>query len=163
MMGCIILKSDLFERSVVEVDKKNQYIFTDNLDRTSGNNQIKKSNNIIIDQLYFRKKYPNVSQAVIRGLYNAYPITTKKGQYSNEFFRLEDFDLFKITIDKDIERILDNSHMFDNLIVSLGGFATEKAVLPEKMCQYLQQELLKKLTIRCNMVNNKNGYGLKPF
>lgn len=163
MMGCIILINTYFVREKVEADKKNQYIFTDNLDRTSGSNPIKKSNNIIIDQLYFRKKYPNVSQAVIRGLYNAYPITTKKGQYAGDFFKEEDFDLFKKTIDKDIERITDNAHLFDNLKVNSGGFATEKAVLPEKLAKYLQQELLNKLMIRTNMVKNQNGYGLKPF
>ncbi len=163
MMGCIIIKNNYFVRDAVEADKKNQYIFTENLDHTSGSNQIKKSNNIVIDQLYFRKKYPNVSQAVIRGLYNAYPITTKKGQYAGDFFKEDDFDLFKRTIDKDIERISDNAHLFDNLIVNAGGFATEKAVLPEKLAKYLQQELLNKLAIRTNLVHNKNGYGLKPF
>lgn len=163
MTGCIIIKNTFFDRVAVEADKKNQYIFTENLDRTSGTNPIKKSNNIVIDQLYFRKKYPTVSQAVIRGLYNAYPITTKKGQYAGDFFKEEDFELFKKTIDKDIERILDNSHMFDNLIVNAGGFATEKAVLLEKFAKYLQSELLTKLMIRTNLVPNKNGYGLKPF
>ena len=44
----------------------------------------------------------------------------------------------------------ENAHLFDNLKVNSGGFATEKAVLPEKLAKYLQQELLNKLMIRTN-------------
>ena len=72
----IIPLTSLFTRKSVEKDTDYIYLFTDNSGRTSGNN-------IIQDGWYLEKygknkilRYPTMTQAVIRGLENAFPITT---------------------------------------------------------------------------------------
>lgn len=83
----IEITSSPWTRDSVARDKESLYIFTDNLLRTSGNNPIdpeswyvKKYTGSFIccDHIMLPNnfKYPTKSQAVIRGLDNAFPITT---------------------------------------------------------------------------------------
>ena len=99
-------------RSDVKQDKNNIYIFTDNQDRTSGSGKIPD------DSEYSKRfgktdlKYPTGTSAVLRGLPNAFPITTQKyyvkgtkcyeGNWSDD-----DFEDFTKVIDADFEAIKD--------------------------------------------------------
>jgi hypothetical protein len=114
-------KTDVaYNRETVSKDIETLYIFTDNGDRTSGSKSIDKNSE------YFKKFgadedlfYPTQTQAVIRGLNNAFPISTLKfyakkqfGSNSNDALNKsqwtdEDFDLFKSTIDAEIQFIKD--------------------------------------------------------
>jgi len=67
----------MFTRNSVAKDANSLYIFTDNATRTSGSKKIDK------DSWYAKKygagkKYPAQTTAVIRGLDNAFPVTTVK-------------------------------------------------------------------------------------
>ena len=97
-------------RSNVEKDKRNIYIFTDNCNRTSGRYKIPD------DSTYSKRFgktglcYPTMTSALIRGLENAFPVTTQKS-YVKGAKRFEgnwtddDFEEFKKVIDDDFEAI----------------------------------------------------------
>ena len=104
-------KSDkLYKRSEVKEQTDKLFIFTDNCDRTSGSVSIKDSSQY---SQRFNKtglKHPMKTSAIIRGLDNAYPITTQKSYSKAKNIYLgnwkdEDFKEFKKVIDKDIEEI----------------------------------------------------------
>ena len=97
-------------RSDVENDKNNIYIFTDNCDRSSGKG-------VIPDDSSYSKRfgktglhYPSVTLANIRGLENAFPVTTQKRyvprpkQFEGNWTD-DDFEEFKKVIDADFEAI----------------------------------------------------------
>lgn len=101
------------------------YIFTDNLNRTSGGN-------IGLYTTYekiFRKGtaapplYPNKTQAVLRTLENAAPITTMKDQYKTQF---TDLDLPQFTSNISIEisyiKALLRTGLYKGLIISNSQF-----------------------------------------
>ena len=96
-------------RREVENQKDKLFIFTDNTDRDSGRNLIDPDSEYA--QKYGKDKhYPTQTQAVIRGLNNAMPISTqrwyhegakgKSGQWTDDAF-----EEFKTTIDAEIEDI----------------------------------------------------------
>jgi hypothetical protein len=86
------------------------FIFTDNCDRTSGKGEIP-------DDSEYSKRfgktglcYPSTTSALIRGLDNAYPITTQKRFFPgskrfNGNWTDDDFEEFKKVIDDDFEHI----------------------------------------------------------
>ena len=86
------------------------YIFTDNCDRTSGKTNIPDSSEY---SKRFGKKglrHPSTTSAILRGLSNAYPITTQKhyvpGSKCKEGnWTDDDFEEFKKVIDDDFEHI----------------------------------------------------------
>ncbi len=154
---------ELYQRRFVERDTNNLYIFTENCELTSGNNLIQFSGNPVVDQLYAGKRFPNMSQAVIRGLGNALPITTKKGQYSGQFFTdlPRDFALFTSIVDADIARIVSESTKYKLIFFSSGGFATDKASLPYRHVRYLQLKLEEAFRLQTDIVNSSAvGFGL---
>lgn len=64
-----------FSRNSVSLDRDYIYLFTDNAERKSGHNRI--SDDSWYSKVYgVNKTYPGMTQAVIRGLENAFPITT---------------------------------------------------------------------------------------
>jgi hypothetical protein len=94
-------------KSIQEV-KDAIFVFTDNCDRTSGRG------NIPDDSSYSKRfgrtglKYPTVTSALIRGLENAFPVTTCKcytQKKSERIFHDEDFEEFKKLVDADFEAI----------------------------------------------------------
>lgn len=101
-MGAIALQ-DNFSRSSVESDSEYLYIFTDNANRTSGSSPI-DSNSWYAKKFGNDRRYPSKTQAVIRGLDNAYPITTMVDQNRTQWTD-DRFDLFKKIIDEEIEMI----------------------------------------------------------
>lgn len=97
-----------YNRKKVSEVKDAIYVFTDNCDRTSG------KLNIPDDSSYSKRfgktdlKYPTVTSAVIRGLENAFPVTTCKcytSKKSERIFHDEDFEEFKKLVDADFETI----------------------------------------------------------
>lgn len=101
----IIPLTIVFYRNLVENDKEYIYLFTDNSNRTSGK--------ILIQDGWYKTKYgknkvlkhPTMTQAVIRGLDNSYPITTtvddKRTQWKDYMF-----DKYKSIVDDEIQQIL---------------------------------------------------------
>lgn len=94
-----------FTRESVEKDKDYIYLFTDNAKRTSGKNSIDA--NSWYSKKYttsFPLNYPTMTQAVIRGLDNAYPITTMVDDNRTQWTD-DRFDEYKKIIDDEIETI----------------------------------------------------------
>lgn len=101
----IPLQSD-FTRESIKNDSNYLYLFTDNAERASG------TKNVDLNSWYAKKyqtdkrllTYPSKTQAVARGLNNAYPITTmvddKRTQWKDE-----QFEEYKKIIDDEIETI----------------------------------------------------------
>ena len=111
------IKQVNFVRSEAEKDTESLYVFTDNTDRTSGRGDI--DNDSPYAQKYGSgKKYPNATQAVVRGLPNAMPVSTQRwifdhgrgvpsrrnpapGQWNDE-----DIEEFKKTITEEVDAII---------------------------------------------------------
>lgn len=76
---------EMWTRQTVMNDPSSLYIFTDNLNRTSGKSPMEKENE---DSFYCRKygahHHPWHTQACIRGLHNALPITTMLTQHRDQ-------------------------------------------------------------------------------
>ena len=117
-------------RKEVADDVNTMYIFTDNTDRDSGKSLIPKES-------WYSKKYgegkhyPTMTTALIRGLENAYPITTQR--YYNSQFKGPngiwvdgDFEEFKKVIDDDFDEIIRNAKRFDKILFPMGGIFNSK-------------------------------------
>lgn len=139
-------------RSEVENQKDKLFIFTDNTDRTSGSTLIDPDSEYA--QKYGKdKRYPTQTQAVIRGLNNAMPISTqrwyhegakgKSGRWTDDAF-----NEFKLVIDAEIEDIKRkwNTGRYKQLVFGRGDVLfngpiseiTEQRV--PKIYNYLQQK-----------------------
>ncbi len=99
----VIPVKDKFTRNSVSQDAEYLYLFTDNARRTSGKNLI-PPNSWYSKKYGSDNKYPGVTQAVIRGLPNAAPITTmvddNRTQWSDN-----QFDQYKKIIDNEVDTI----------------------------------------------------------
>ena len=119
-----------YTRKNVGEDHKNMYIFTDDTDRDSGKSLIPKSS--WYSKKYGEgKQYPSMTTALIRGLDNAYPITTQhwyNRQYKGDSGRWtdDDFEEFKKVIDDDFEEIYKNANKYENIIFPMGGIFNSK-------------------------------------
>lgn len=94
-----------FIREIVNKDIDYIYLFTDNAGRTSGKNLIKDG---WYKNKYGKDKnlyYPTMTQAVIRGLENSYPITTTVDDHRTQWKDYR-FNQYKLIIDDEIEEIL---------------------------------------------------------
>lgn len=98
----IIPLTNNFSRQSVMADPTHLYLFTDNANRSSGSNRI--ASDTTYAKRYGQGTYPGMTQAVIRGLENAYPITTmvddKRTQWTDD-----KFNEYKKIIDSEIEHI----------------------------------------------------------
>lgn len=121
----IIRTNEPYTRESVSNDSQNMYIFTDDTDRNSGKG-------IIDDNSWYSKKYgkgkhyPTMTTALIRGLDNAYPITTqhwynKEKKGVNGRWTDEDFEEFKQVIDDDFKEIVENAHKYKAIVFPMGG------------------------------------------
>ena len=137
----------LYTRKSVSEDSKNMYIFTDNTDRDSGKNLI-DADSWYCKKYGVNKHYPTMTTAIIRGLPNAYPITTQRW-YNAEHKGVNgrwtdgDYEEFVKIIDNDFEEISKNLDKFDNVIFPQGGIFNSKisAISMErtpKLFQYLR-------------------------
>ena len=126
----VVRAESFYNRKEAEKDKNTMYIFTDNTDRDSGKGEIP-------DDSWYALKYgtgkhfPKVTSALIRGLQNAYPITTQRW-YNKRFKGIygrwndEDFDEFKKVIDDDFDEIYKNANRYEKIIFPIGGIFNSK-------------------------------------
>jgi hypothetical protein len=122
------------------------FIFTENLEMLGTDKNVSTTQAVIRTD-----KEGNINR-------NALAIVTKKEQAANKFFEDtdEDFDLFKTTNAKLIDTIANSN--FERIIVPTGGFAMEKAKLPTRFAEWLQNELQNKLGIETDLVDRGLGY-----
>lgn len=100
----------ILTRKYVENNPDTMFIFTDNGNRSSGKNKIPDDSEYSLRFGKKNLKYPTTTSAIIRGLPNAYPITTQKEYfpYYKSYmgnWNDSDFDEFKKVIDDDFEHI----------------------------------------------------------
>lgn len=126
----VIRSSIPYTRKNVMEDKNSMYIFTDNTDRDSGKSLI--PNTSWYSQKYGEgKHYPSMTTALIRGLDNAYPITTQHW-YNSQHKRTtgrwtdDDFDEFKKVIDDDFDTIYKDCKNFKRIVFPMGGIFNSK-------------------------------------
>lgn len=147
----IDISKDRYTRKSVTNDNDTMYLFTDNAERTSRPKSVYPN----ITEGWYAEKYKdktnkplhfgstsNPTSAVIRGLNNAYPISTMSAYGTN--WTNSNFDLFKQTIDDEINQIKQDLPKFSklrigNYRIGQGGL---KAKLPSKHQSYLDQKLL---------------------
>lgn len=129
-MGKIVRADKFYNREEVAKDTKSLYIFTDNTDRDSGKGEIP-------EESWYSKKYgsgkhyPKVTSAHIRGLDNAYPITTQRWynkEHKGLFGRWNDEDLeeFRKVINDDFDEIKSNMGNYDRIVFPVGGIFNSK-------------------------------------
>lgn len=118
-----------YSRTTAKEDVQNLYIFTDNTDRTSGTTPIEDTSWYAVQygngkQLF----YPSVTTAQIRGLENAYPISTqhyfndeKKG--STGRWNDSDYDQVVSVVEQELAQIQQawDSGKYKNIILPAGG------------------------------------------
>ena len=147
-----VIRADKFyNRQEVEQDKESMYIFTDNTDRDSGKS-------LIPDDSWYSTKYgkgkhfPKVTTALIRGLNNAYPITTQRW-YNSEHKVLtgrwtdDDLEEFKKVIDDDFEEIYKHAKDFKQIIFPFQGIFNSKISIisdsrTPKLKKYLREKCM---------------------
>lgn len=141
-----------YTRQSVQNDADTLYLFTDNAQRTS--RPTANEENVDKNSWYYKKyksqtnkpihfgSTSNPTSAVIRGLNNAYPISTMSAYGTN--WTDSNFELFKQTIDDEIAQIKEDLPKFSK--VKIGDFRIGQggrfAKLPQKHQQYLDNKLL---------------------
>ncbi len=131
-------------RKDVTMDPEVMYIFTDNAARTSGNNPV-DSNSDYAKTYNKNAKYPGTTQAVIRGLNNAFPITTMVDDNRTQWTDNR-FAEFKSIIDKEVQAIKTSRGKFRTLLYSAenpfgkGQISNMKNSAP-KIWEYLNTKL----------------------
>ena len=142
----------MYTRQSVEKDVDVMYIFTDNNQRTS--RPTATSENVDKSGWYYRKyksktnkpihygSLSNPTSAVIRGLNNAYPISTMSAYGTN--WVDSNFDLFKQVIDDEIDQIKKDIPKFKK--IKIGNYKIGQggkfARLPKQHQDHLDKKLL---------------------
>ena len=129
-MGKIVRAEKFYNRDEVVNDRGTMYIFTDNTDRDSGKGEIPEESWYSM-KYGSGKHYPRVKSALIRGLDNAYPITTQRwynSEHKGIYGRWEDRDLdaFKKVIDDDFDEIEKNMDKYEIIVFPVGGIFNSK-------------------------------------
>lgn len=141
-----------YTRQSVQNDANSMYLFTDNAQRTS--RPTATTENVDKNGWYYRKyksqtnkpihfgSLNNPSSAVMRGLNNAYPISTMSA-YGTDWTDTN-FDLFKTTIDDEIDQIKKDLPKFSKIKISNSriGQGGKFASLPKQHQAYLDSKLL---------------------
>lgn len=142
----IIPLTSNFTRESVKNDIDYIYLFTDNAKRTSGKNSIEPSS-------WYRQKYttsyplnfPSMTQAVARGLNNAFPITTMVDDNRTQW-KDSQFDEYKKIIDDEINTIKEVQAKFKGIKFAAqnpfgqGKISNMKQSAP-KIWNYLNEKL----------------------
>lgn len=141
-----------YTRESVRCDPKYMYLFTDNNQRTSAPKA--REENVDTSSWYY-KKYKqltnkplhygtlnNPTSAVIRGLDNAYPISTMSAYGTN--WDLSEYHLFVSVIDDEIEQIKKDLPKFLDIKIAKFkiGQGGRFARLPPQFQQYLDSKFL---------------------
>lgn len=149
-------------RHAVSMDTNSLYIFTDNTDRDSGKTLINPDSEYA--KKYGKNKhYPTTTQAVIRGLDNAMPISTQRwyhdGAKGNSGRWTDDaLEEFKQTIDAEIEAIKRkwDTGNYSRLVIGSedGFFNTRISNITKERVPKIYDYLLIKLNELFEYVNN---------
>lgn len=145
--------SGKWTRRDVATDPKSLYIFTDNTDRDSGKNPIDPASKYA--KKYGQgKHYPTTTQAVIRGLDNAMPLSTQRWYHEGAKgvagrWTDANFEEFKAVIDAEIDAIVEewSTGKYTRIVIGEGSsfFNTSIADISEertpKIYEYLKNKL----------------------
>ena len=151
--GPFLTAQNKWTREIAAKDKKTLYVFTDNTDRTSGSGRVSSTSR------YAKKyggmhilSYPNATSAVIRGLENAFPLSTQKKYMSGDpkAGQWQDSDLaeFRRTISDEIEDILEafRSGEYRRVVLPMGGvFGGPLSEITKDRTPKLWKELTKQM------------------
>ena len=144
--------SGKWTRRDVATDPKSLYIFTDNTDRDSGKNPIDPASKYA--KKYGQgKHYPTTTQAVIRGLDNAMPLSTQRWYHDGAKgvagrWTDANFEEFKAVIDAEIDAIVEewSTGKYTRIVIGEGSsfFNTSIADISEertpKIYEYLKNK-----------------------
>ena len=162
-----------WSRTEAENDPETLYIFTDNTNRTSGGKQV-NPNSWYAKKYGTHAKYPTRTQAVLRGLDNAYPVSTQrwfnpaKGlTYAKGNWTDADFEEFKKVIDAEFQDIYDawNSGKYKRIMIGQGDAILNGAIsnITKARVPKLYKYLHDKLVELNNVVNQPHTIELNPL
>lgn len=157
----------IWTREQVSADTRSLYVFTDNTDRDSGHGVVKRTSD------YYRKygkggdlHFPTVTAAVIRGLDNAFPVSTQHWYHygaTGEAGRWTDADIdeFRAVIGDEFGAIRDawDTGRYDRIVFPDGGglFGGKiSAITPERT-----PLLFAALKAECDSLMEHIGSGLR--
>lgn len=142
-----------WSRTEVEQHPNYLYIFTDNTDRDSGSQPI-DPNSKYARKYGQNKHYPKVTQAVIRGLDNAMPLSTQHWYHGDKKGKTgvwtdADIEDFKKVIDQEIDGIIRewDTGKYEKLIIGDGdaffnsNISNISITRTPKLYQYLKQKI----------------------
>lgn len=142
-----------WSRTEVEQHPNYLYIFTDNTDRDSGS-QLIDPNSKYARKYGQNKHYPKMTQAVIRGLDNAMPLSTQRWYHSGKKGKTgvwtdADIEEFKKVIDQEIDDIIKewDTGKYEKLIIGDGdaffnsNISNISITRTPKLYQYLKQKV----------------------
>ena len=142
-----------WSRTEVEQHPNYLYIFTDNTDRDSGS-QLIDPNSKYARKYGQNKHYPKMTQAVIRGLDNAMPLSTQHWYHGDKKGKTgvwtdTDIEDFKKTIDSEIDDIIKewDTGKYEKLIIGDGdaffnsNISNISITRAPKLYQYLKQKV----------------------
>ena len=166
-------------RAEAENDPETLYIFTDNTNRTSGGKQV-DPNSWYAKKYGTHAKYPTITQAVLRGLDNAYPISTQRWYdpakgltYAKGNWTDADIEEFKRVVDAEFQDIYDawNSGKYKRIMIGSGDAILNGAISnitearTPQLYEYLDNklkelnEVVNKQKIYPTITESKGGYG----
>ena len=142
-----------WSRTEVEQHPNYLYIFTDNTDRDSGK-QLIDPNSKYARKYGQNKHYPKMTQAVIRGLDNAMPLSTQRWYHGDKKGKTgvwtdADIEEFKKVIDQEIDDIIRewDTGKYEKLIIGDGdaffnsNISNISITRVPKLYQYLKQKV----------------------
>ena len=136
-----------YKRKEIKADKHTLYIFTDNCKRTSGQTPIEERS-WYTDKYGSGLCYPSMTQAVARGLNNAYPISTMK-DFSRTQWEDSEFEQFKLVINDEINDIKNARGKFSAMKWSGNFMEGDSKIgqgsiskLPPRLQEYLDNKLM---------------------
>lgn len=160
-----------WSRIEVEQHPNYLYIFTDNTDRDSGR-QLIDPNSKYARKYGQNKHYPKMTQAVIRGLDNAMPLSTQRWYHGDKKGKTgvwtdADIEEFKKVIDQEIDDIIRewDTGKYEKLIIGDGdaffnsNISNISITRAPKLYQYLKQkvqELYKHVENNTDHIDNTN-------
>ena len=165
----LIKHINTYSRATIEKDSDNMYIFEDSTCRSSGSNRISDLSDY--SKRFGKKnlKYPsNHTSQIIRGLKNAFPITTikdnKSRKPSQHFWCDDDFETFKEIIDDDIEHIKKAcaENKYKNIVFPRTGLINSPhsciyMVRTPKIFKYIVEKELELLKFKTKKVTTKKA------
>lgn len=158
----LIKHKGAYSRATIEKDSDNLYIFEDSIGRSSGSNRISDLSDY---SKRFGKKnlrYPsNYGSQIIRGLNNAFPITTIKDN-NRKVWCDDDFETFKKIIDDDIEHIKKAcaENKYKNIVFPSSGLINSSLscismVRTPKLFKYIVEKELELANFKTKKVTTK--------